>query len=49
MATKWTNSKAHVPVCGVRGKKTSIGRRNLGTSCMNKNLRRSHKIYRGQG
>ena len=33
----------HVPVCGVRGKKTSQGRRNVGTSTMNKNFRRSYK------
>tara|TARA_A200000159_G_C7299809_1_gene329552 strand:- start:1052 stop:1198 length:147 start_codon:yes stop_codon:yes gene_type:complete len=37
------------PVTGARGKKTSIGRRNIGTSTMNKNKRRSYKKYRGQG
>jgi len=30
-------------------KKTSIGRKNLGTSSMNKHKRRSLKKYRGQG
>jgi hypothetical protein len=30
-------------------KKTSIGRRNIKTSSMNKNKRRSYKKYRGQG
>ena len=30
-------------------KKTSIGRRNIKTSSMNKNKRRSYKRYRGQG
>ncbi len=34
---------------GSRGKKTSQGRRNIGTSTMNKNKRRSYKKYRGQG
>lgn len=30
-------------------KKTSIGRRNIKTSSMNKSARRSYKPYRGQG
>jgi hypothetical protein len=30
-------------------KKTSVGRRNIKTSSMNKNKRRSYKKYRGQG
>lgn len=30
-------------------KKTSIGRKNLGTSSMNKSKKRCHKKYRGQG
>jgi hypothetical protein len=30
-------------------KKTSIGRRNIKTSSMNKSKRRSYKKYRGQG
>ena len=47
--TKFGLSNAHVPVCGVRGKKTSQGRGNLGTSTMNKNMRRSYKTYKGQG
>ena len=34
---------------GSRGKKTSQGRRNIGTSTMNKHKRRSYKKYRGQG
>jgi|TARA_B100001939_G_scaffold339544_1_gene346474 hypothetical protein len=49
MATKWNTTKAHTPVCGVRGKKTSIGRRNVGVASMNKNMKRSFKKYRGQG
>ena len=42
-------SQAHTSATGVRGKKTSQGRRNLATSTMNKNYRRSFKKYRGQG
>ena len=30
-------------------KKTSIGRRNLKTSSLNKHQRRSYKKYKGQG
>lgn len=30
-------------------KKTSIGRKNVKTSSMNKNKRKSFKVYRGQG
>ena len=30
-------------------KKTSIGRRNIKTSSMNKNKRKNFKPYRGQG
>lgn len=32
-----------------RGKKTSLGRNNVGHSSMNKSMRRSWKKYRGQG
>ena len=39
----------HESVTGSRGKKTSIGRGNLGTSTMNKSKRRGMKQYRGQG
>jgi hypothetical protein len=39
----------HESVTGARGKKTSIGRGNLGTSTMNKSRRRGLKKYRGQG
>ena len=39
----------HEPLTGARGKKTSIGRGNLGTSTMNKGRRRGLKKYRGQG
>jgi hypothetical protein len=49
MAAKWTNAKGHTSVCGVRGKKTSIGRRNLGLSSMPKTRKASFKRYRGQG
>lgn len=31
------------------GKKTSIGRKNIKTSSMNKSKKRSFKAYRGQG
>lgn len=30
-------------------KATSIGRKNIKTSSMNKTKKRSHKVYRGQG
>jgi hypothetical protein len=49
MVAKWNNARGHTPVCGVRGKKTSIGRRNVGTSSMNKTTKRDFKKYRGQG
>ncbi len=40
----------HTSDTGSRGKKTSIGRRNFGTSTLNKHKRRSMgKKYRGQG
>jgi hypothetical protein len=32
-----------------RGKKTCMGRNNVGHSTMNKNMKRSWKKYRGQG
>ena len=42
--------KPHVSTTGSRGKKTSQGNhRNISTSTMNKNKRRSFKKYRGQG
>ncbi len=41
---------SYTPATSVRGKKTSIGRRNVATASMNKNKRRLHKNkYRGQG
>jgi hypothetical protein len=40
---------SHQSACGVNGKKTSLGRRNFGSSSMNKHKRRSYKKYRGQG
>jgi|TARA_R100001224_G_scaffold65148_1_gene39056 hypothetical protein len=49
MATRWTNTKTHTPVCGTRGKKTSIGSGNVAFASMNKNMKRSWKKYRGQG
>jgi hypothetical protein len=49
MATRWNTTKSHTPVAGARGKKTSQGRRNVATSTMNKNFRRSYKPNRGQG
>ena len=49
MVAKVKNFITHESVCGVRGKKTSIGRRNLMVSSMNKDRKRSFKKYRGQG
>lgn len=42
-------SQAHAPATGVRGKKTSQGRGNVGFSTMNKNKKTNYKKYRGQG
>ena len=42
-------SQAHTSATGVRGKKTSQGRGNVGYSTMNKNRKANHKKYRGQG
>ena len=42
-------TQSHEPTAGVNGKKTSQGRRNFGSSTMNKHKRRSYKKYRGQG
>jgi len=39
----------HVSKTGSRGKKTSIGRGNVGYSTMNKKKKNSYKKYRGQG
>ena len=39
----------HVSKTGSRGKKTSIGRGNVGFSTMNKKKKNSYKRYRGQG
>ena len=49
MAAKWNSGTSHVPVTGIRGKKTSQGRKNLATSTMNKNYKRNFKKYKGQG
>jgi hypothetical protein len=46
---KATVNISHVSKTGSRGKKTSIGRNNTGTSTMNKHKKRSRKAYRGQG
>ena len=43
------NLLRHESNSGSRGKKTSIGKKNIGTSSMNKHKRRSLKKYRGQG
>ena len=42
-------SSSHVSATGIRGKKTSQGRGNVGYSTMNKNKKANHKKYRGQG
>tara|TARA_R110002012_G_scaffold89206_1_gene219268 strand:+ start:404 stop:553 length:150 start_codon:yes stop_codon:yes gene_type:complete len=41
--------KGHVSATQGRGKKTSQGRGNVGTSTMNKNKKANLKKYRGQG
>jgi len=40
---------AHEPKTGSRGKKTSIGRGNVGFSTMPKRKKQTYKAYRGQG
>ena len=44
-----TVSKEHISATGIRGKKTSQGRGNVGFSTMNKNKKANLKKYRGQG
>ena len=39
----------HTSKTGSRGKKTSIGRGNVGYSTMPKRKRQTYKAYRGQG
>ena len=39
----------HEPKTGTRGKRTSIGRGNVGFSTMNKRKKQTYKKYRGQG
>ena len=39
----------HTSKTGSHGKKTSIGRGNVGLSTMNKKKKNSYKKYRGQG
>ena len=39
----------HESKTGSRGKKTSIGRGNVGFSTMNKRKKQTYKKYRGQG
>ena len=48
MAKTWTKS-THTPATTSRGKKTSQGRGNVGTSTMNKSKKANLKKYRGQG
>ena len=48
MAKTWTK-KEHTPATSGRGKKSSIGRKNVGFANMNKNRKRYFKAYRGQG
>jgi|TARA_Y100000033_G_scaffold10151_1_gene9259 hypothetical protein len=40
---------SHESVTGSRGKKTHIGRGNVGYSTMPKRKRQTYKAYRGQG
>ena len=42
-------SSVHTSATGVRGKKTSQGRGNVGFSTMNKNRKANFKKYKGQG
>ena len=42
-------SNIHTSATGIRGKKTSQGRGNVGYSTMNKNRKANYKKYRGQG
>ena len=42
-------SNTHTSATGIRGKKTSQGRGNVGYSTMNKNRKANYKKYRGQG
>ena len=42
-------NSVHASATGVRGKKTSQGRGNVGYSTMNKNKKANFKKYRGQG
>ena len=42
-------SSVHTSATGIRGKKTSQGRGNVGYSTMNKNRKANYKKYRGQG
>ena len=42
-------NSVHTSATGVRGKKTSQGRGNVGFSTMNKNRKANFKKYRGQG
>jgi hypothetical protein len=45
-------SKGQIPhesKTGTRGKRTSIGRGNVGFSTMNKRKKQTYKKYRGQG
>ena len=48
MAKTWRKTE-HTPATGVRVKKTSQGRGNVGYSTMNKNRKANFKKYRGQG
>jgi len=41
--------QTHTSATGVRGKRTSQGRGNVGYSTMNKNRKANYKKYRGQG
>ena len=46
--TKNSFSSVHTPVCGVRGKKTSIGRGNVGFSSMNKTKKQNWKKIKSE-
>ena len=48
MAKVWRNTE-HNSVTGTRGKKTHIGRGNVGYSTMPKRKKETYKKYRGQG
>ena len=48
MPKTWLKTE-HVTATKGRGKRTSIGRKNIGFANMNKNKKRNFKAYKSQG